>query len=77
MNLLLGFAAFILFSLLARVSDDLALWAAFAAAFALGMRTFVDTRVLRTLDGASTALFGLLAMYKGFVQPDSRRSSCS
>jgi hypothetical protein len=69
MNLVLGFVPFILFVVLMRVSTDLALWIAFAAAFTLGMRSFLDTRVLKTLDAGNTGLFGLLAIYKGFVQP--------
>ncbi|HUO90914.1 MAG TPA: hypothetical protein VMU08_17205 [Rhizomicrobium sp.] len=69
MNLVLGFVPFILFVVLMRLSTDLALWVAFAAAFTLGMRSFLDTRVLKTLDGGNTALFGLLALYKGFIQP--------
>src|ERR1700760_4731770 len=69
MNLVLGFAPFILFVVLMRLSTDLALWIAFAAAFTLGIRSFLDTRVLKTLDAGSTALFGLLALYKGFIQP--------
>ena len=35
----------------------------------LGMRSFLDTRVLKTLDAGNTVLFGALALYKGFVQP--------
>lgn len=69
MNLVLGFVPFILFAVLMRLSADLALWAAFAAAFTLGIRSFLDTRVLKTLDGGNTALFGVLALYKGFIQP--------
>ena len=69
MNLVLGFVPFILFAVLMRLSTDLALWIAFAAAFTLGMRSFLDTRVLKTLDAGNTALFGLLALYKGFIQP--------
>ena len=69
MNLLLGFVPFVLFAVVTRLSDDLGLWIAFAAAFALGMRSFLETRVLKTLDAGSTALFGLLALYKGFLQP--------
>lgn len=69
MNLMLGFVPFILFCVLMGLSPDIALWIAFAAAFALGMRSFLDTRVLKTLDAGNTALFGLLALYKGFVQP--------
>jgi hypothetical protein len=69
MNLVLGFVPFILFAVLMRLSDDLALWLAFAVAFALSMRSFLDTRVLKTLDASNTALFGVLALYRGFVQP--------
>ncbi len=69
MNLVLGFLPFILFDVLMRLSADLALWAAFAVAFTLGMRSFLDTRVLKTLDAGNTALFGALALYKGFIQP--------
>lgn len=69
MNLVLGFVPFIVFAVLIRLSDDLALWIAFAVAFALGMRSFLETRVLKTLDAGSTAVFGLLALYKGFIQP--------
>ncbi|HEY0301749.1 MAG TPA: hypothetical protein VGC36_10470, partial [Rhizomicrobium sp.] len=69
MNLVLGFVPFILFAVLMGLSPDVALWAAFAAAFTLGMRSFLDTQVLKTLDAGSTVLFGLLALYKGFVQP--------
>jgi hypothetical protein len=69
MNLVLGFVPFILFAVLMRLSTDLALWVAFAAAFTLGMRSFLDTRVLKTLDAGNTTLFGLIALYKGFIQP--------
>ncbi len=69
MNLVLGFLPFILFDVLMRLSVDMALWTAFAVAFALGMRSFLDTRVLKTLDAGNTALFGVLALYKGFIQP--------
>ncbi len=69
MNLVLGFTPFILFAVLMGLSPDIALWVAFAAAFTLGMRSFLDTRVLKTLDAGNTALFGLLALYKGFIQP--------
>ncbi len=69
MNLVLGFVPFILFVVLMRLSVDMALWIAFAAAFTLGIRSFVETRVLKTLDAGNTMLFGLLALYKGFLQP--------
>jgi hypothetical protein len=69
MGILLGFAPFILFSLLTNISVSLALWVAFAAAFAIGIRDFAHTRILRVLDVGSTILFGLLALYAGFIQP--------
>ncbi len=69
MGVLLGFAPFILFALLTNISVSLALWVAFAAAFAIGIRDFAHTRILRVLDVGSTILFGLLALYAGFIQP--------
>ncbi len=69
MNLVLGFIPFILFAVLMGLSVDLALWVAFAAAFTLGIRSFLDTRILKTLDAGSTVLFGSLALFKGFVAP--------
>jgi hypothetical protein len=70
MTLLFGFAPFILFALLSRLSADLALWLAFAAAFVVTIRDFVESPSLRLLDGASLALFGLLALVRGFVAPE-------
>jgi hypothetical protein len=70
MTLILGFAPFILFSILSRLSADLALWVSFAAAFVVTIRDFVERPVLRLLDGASLALFGLLALGRGFLLPD-------
>src|ERR1700749_3725281 len=70
MTLLLGFTPFILFALLSRLSADLALWLAFAAAFVVTIRDFVEQPVLRLLDATSLALFGLLALGRGFVAPD-------
>ena len=69
MGILLGFAPFILFALLTNISVSLALWVAFAVAFAIGIRDFAHTRILRVLDVGSTILFGLLALYAGFIQP--------
>jgi len=70
MTLILGFSPFILFALLSRLSADLALWVAFAAAFVVTIRDFVERPTLRLLDGTSLALFGLLALARGFVTPD-------
>jgi hypothetical protein len=71
-TLLLGFAPFAAFLLLARLSLSLALWIAFAAAFSLGIRAFVELGTLRLFDSAMTALFGLMALYRGFVDPGLR-----
>ena len=69
MGILLGFAPFIVFALLAGLSIDLALWTALASAFVIGIRDFAHTRLLRVLDMGSVVLFGLLALYTGFIQP--------
>jgi hypothetical protein len=68
--MIVGFLPLIVFTLLATVSQDLALWAAFAAAFAVTMRDFAEEQLLRVLDIGSTLLFGLLALYTGFIRPD-------
>ena len=68
-DLLLGFVPFVIFSVLTRLSVDLALWAAFASAFAIGLRGFLETRLLRMLDAGSAAVFGLLALFGGFLEP--------
>ena len=69
MNLLFGFAPFILFVILSRLSADLALWLAFASSFVVTIRDFVESPSLKLLDGATLALFGLLALGRGFVMP--------
>ncbi|HUO94574.1 MAG TPA: hypothetical protein VMU22_16730 [Rhizomicrobium sp.] len=68
MGILLGFAPFIVFALLTGLSVHLALWAALAASFVIGIRDFAQTRILRVLDMGSVALFGLLALYTGFIE---------
>ncbi|HVV27903.1 MAG TPA: hypothetical protein VHC40_08040 [Rhizomicrobium sp.] len=70
MNLAVGFAPFILFALLSRLSADLALWAAFAAAFVVTIRDFVESPSLRLLDAGSLVLFALLSLWRGFVDPN-------
>jgi hypothetical protein len=69
MNLVLGFGPFILFALLSRLSADLALWTAFAAAFVVTIRDFIERPQLRLLDGVSLLLFGALALWRGFLDP--------
>ena len=70
MTLILGFAPFILFAVLSRLSADLALWAAFAAAFVVTIRDFVESPSLRLLDVGNLSVFGLLALVRGFLAPD-------
>ena len=70
MNLILGFAPFILFAVFTRLSADFALWIAFAAAFVVTIRDFVETPSLRLLDCGSLVLFAGLALWRGFIQPD-------
>jgi hypothetical protein len=70
MNLVVGFAPFILFTLLSRLSVDLALWVAFAAAFVVTIRDFVESPSLRLLDAGSFLLFALLALGRGFLDPN-------
>ncbi len=69
MAIVLGFAPFIVFAIVQDVSLSLALWAAFASAFGIGAYSFLHTRHLRILDAGSTVIFGLLALYDGFIQP--------
>ncbi|HEY1614268.1 MAG TPA: hypothetical protein VGF97_11300 [Rhizomicrobium sp.] len=69
LSMLVGFAPFVVFALLSNLSPDLALWAAFATAFAIGIRDFAHEKLLRLLDVGSATLFGLLALYAGFIQP--------
>jgi hypothetical protein len=70
MNLVIGFAPFILFTLLSRLSADLALWVAFAAAFVVTIRDFVESPSLRLLDAGSLVLFAVLALGRGFLDPN-------
>jgi len=69
MNLVAGFAPFILFTILSRLSVDLALWMAFATAFVVTIRDFVESPSLRLLDAGSLTLFALLALGRGFLDP--------
>jgi len=70
MNLVAGFAPFILFTTLSRLSVDLALWVAFATAFVVTIRDFVESPSLRLLDAGSLMLFALLALGRGFLDPN-------
>ncbi len=70
MNLVVGFSPFILFAVFSRLSADLALWVAFAAAFVVTIRDFVESPSLRLLDAGSLVLFALLALWRGFLDPN-------
>jgi hypothetical protein len=70
MGILLGFLPFIVFALLIGISVDLALWMALATAFVVAIRDFSRTQRLRVLDVGGLVLFGLLALYRGFIEPD-------
>ena len=74
MTLILGFSPFILFAVLSRLSADLALWAAFAAAFVVTIRDFVESPSLRLLDVGNLAVFGLLALARGFLAGNRTRT---
>jgi len=67
MQMLLGFSPFIIFAIVSNVSISLALWLAFAAAFAVGIRTFLQKREIRILDAGSIVLFGGLAVVSGVI----------
>ncbi len=69
MAIVLGFAPLIVFAIVQEISLSLALWVAFALAFGIGTYSFLHTRQLRILDAGNTVIFGLLALYDGFIQP--------
>ena len=58
-----------MFAFLTRLSVDLALWLAFAAAFAIGMQGFLKHRVLRMFDVGGAAIFGFLALFSDVLEP--------
>lgn len=67
--MILGFVPAATFTLLAGVSQDLALWAGLSAAFVVSIRDFAQEPVLRLLDMGSLVLFGATALYAGFIHP--------
>lgn len=69
MSLLLGLAPLVIYSVFAPLSVSLALWLALATAFVFAVHTFVETGVLRLLDGTGVVLFGALALFDGFLEP--------
>ena len=69
MGIMLGFAPYIVFALVSGVSISLGLWLAFAAAFVVTVRDFVESPTLRLLDAGSLLLFAGLALFTGFIDP--------
>jgi len=67
--MIVGFVPAATFTLLASVSQDLALWAGLSAAFVVSIRDFAQEPVLRLLDMGSLVLFGVTALYAGFIHP--------
>ncbi|MBV9992020.1 MAG: hypothetical protein JOZ72_12100 [Alphaproteobacteria bacterium] len=67
--LLLGLAPFTAFAVLLGLSLSMALWAAFALAFTLGLQAFLDSGRIRGFDAVNTLLFGLLAIFCAFIPP--------
>jgi hypothetical protein len=67
--MILGLIPVAVFTLLANLSQDLALWAGLAAAFVVSIRDFALEPVVRLLDVGSFVLFALLALYAGFIHP--------
>lgn len=68
MQMLFGFSPFILFAVFSNYSTSLALWLAFAAAFAVGIRTFLQKREIRILDAGSIVLFGGMTLVSAVFQ---------
>lgn len=67
---MLAFLPCLVFFVMAPLSVSLALWLAFAAAFAVGIRAFGAYRTVRVFDACGLVLFGALALYTGFVDTD-------
>lgn len=67
---MLAFLPSLIYFVMAPLSVSLALWLAFAAAFAVGIRAFGASRSVRVFDACGLVLFGALALYTGFVEPD-------
>jgi hypothetical protein len=69
MTLLLGLAPLGAFVLLLGLSQSMALWAAFALAFTLGLQAFLETGRIRPFDSVNVLLFALGALASGFIPP--------
>lgn len=66
---MLAFLPSAIYFVMAPLSVSLALWLAFAAAFAIALTFFGATRSIRIFDAAGLLLFAVMALYNGFVQP--------
>jgi len=73
----LAFLPSAIYFVMAPLSVSLALWLAFAAAFAVGLSFFGHTGRIRVFDAAGLVLFGALALYDGFVQPGTAAADTS
>lgn len=62
---------------MAPLSVSLALWAAFAAAFALSLSHFGHTGHLRLFDAAGAVLYAVTAFYAAFVAPGAAAAETS
>jgi hypothetical protein len=67
---MLAFLPSLIYLVLAPLSVSLALWLAFAAAFAIGIQAFGASRSVRVFDATGLVLFGALALYTAFVDTD-------
>ena len=65
-----AFLPSLVYFVMAPLSVSLALWLAFAAAFAVGIHAFGAMRIVRIFDVCGLILFGALALYTGFVEAD-------
>jgi hypothetical protein len=69
MQIVFGFAPFIAFALLTRVTGiDVSLWVAAAIAAALAARTRFTGHSIKILEAGTIVLFGLLALYTSVTQ---------
>lgn len=68
---MLAFLPSAVYYVMAPLSVSLALWLAFAGAFAVGLRYFGATGSVRVFDAAGLVLFGVMALYDGFVEPET------
>jgi len=74
---LLAFLPSAIYFVMAPLSVSLGLWLAFAAAFAVGLGFFGATGKIRIFDAAGLILFGVMALYDGFVQPGTPAADTS